>query len=187
MKGELSLENLGLSDADRDIVRKEVNVMIHNGANVKFTDPVHLSLQVNVLGTKQLLDLGCECQNLDTFMYVSTAFSHCYQLDIKEELYTAPGDLKMVYDMIDADMNSKNGLTNEAIEMLIGNHPNVYTFTKALAEDLISQYSKKCDFACGIYRPTVGKPINQNAKSSKNFCQKIFFYNACMKHAFFDA
>ena len=157
IKGELDLDNLGLQNDDKDILIKETDIIIHNAANVKFNERVNVLLRINVLGTKKLLDLACQCKKLESFMYVSTAFSHCYKLELEERLFPSPVDLKMVYNLIEADTNVENGLSPEAVKILLGKYPNTYTFTKSIAEDIIRQYSEKNTFACGIFRPSIGK------------------------------
>lgn len=157
MKGDLFEENLGLSEEDRNTVKKEAEIIFHNAANVKFDIKVNVSLGTNVLGTRFMLDLAQECEKLEVFWYVSTAYSHCYQKRIDEEFYPPPGDMKLVQDMIKADFETEDGLTGPALKMLIGDHPNIYTFTKAMSEDMVYQWSKTTKFAVGVFRPAIGK------------------------------
>lgn len=163
IKSDFLLEKLGLAEGDRNVLRKEVNIIIHSAANVNFFDRISKSLKVNVLGTKCMLELAQECQNIESFMYVSTAYSHCHLEHIEEHLYEPPANLKTVYDMIDADEKAKNGMSKEALRMLIGKWPNIYTFSKAIAEDLVREYGEKRKFACGIYRPSIGTYNHQTS------------------------
>lgn len=134
--------------------------MIHNAANVKFDIKISLALQVNVLGTKFMLDLAQECKNLEVFMYVSTAYSHCYNRHIEEKFYPSPANLDVVYDIIKNDTATTDGLSEQEVEKIIGKFPNVYTYTKAIAEDLVKQYSmKNLNCSYGVYRPSVGKKL----------------------------
>ena len=130
--------------------------MVHNGATVKFDEIISVALKINVLATKYMLDLAMECKHIKAFMYVSTAYSHCYIKKIEEKFYNSPGDLKMVYDMIASDTAAKDGLSDDAVKMLLGDWPNIYTFSKSIAEELVRQYGTKASFPCAVYRPSIG-------------------------------
>lgn len=156
IKGDLAIEGLGLSADDKNRIINEVNVIYHNAANVQFNEKVRISLRVNVLGTKSMLDLAQECKHLEIFVYVSTAYSHCYRKDIEEKCYPFAADIKSIYAAIEADEKTEGGLREDDFKLLIGRHPNIYTYTKAFSEDLIRQYAQNAKFAHVIYRPSIG-------------------------------
>lgn len=160
MKGDLISENLGLSIEDRNTIIREVDIIYHNAANVKFDIKISLSLRINVLGTMKMLDLARECKKLEIFIYVSTAYSHCYQKTIEEEFYSAPADMKAVLDAIKTDEETKEGFSESALKKLIGEHPNIYTYTKSIAEEFVRRHAKNSSFAHVIFRPSIGK-LNQ--------------------------
>ncbi|XP_001601438.3 fatty acyl-CoA reductase 1-like [Nasonia vitripennis] len=156
VKGDLLAEDLGISQEDRDRIVNEVNVMYHNAANVKFDARVKVSLTVNVLGTKCMLDLAEECKRMELFIYISSAYSHCYRKDIDEAFYAMPDDLDRVYEAIRRDGATESGMSEEEIDALRGKFPNVYTYTKALSEELVRRCAEKqSNFAFGIYRPSI--------------------------------
>ncbi|XP_014210111.1 fatty acyl-CoA reductase 1-like [Copidosoma floridanum] len=155
IKGDLKNERLGMSESDRALLINELDVIVHSGATTKFDEKVSVALKINVLATRDLLDLALECKHVQAFMYVSTAYSHCYRKDIEEKFYDAPADLKIVHDMIEADTMNELGITEDAVKMLLGKWPNVYTFTKSIAEDLVRHYGERANFACGVYRPSI--------------------------------
>lgn len=159
IKGDLVLENLGISDEDREILKNEVNVMIHNGAVTKFDEKISVALKINVLGTKAMLELAMECKNIECFLYISTAYSHCYRQKIEEKFYPPPASMKAIQDIIDVDENT-TGLSQDSLSMILGDWPNVYTFTKSMAEDLVRQYGERANFACGVNRPSMGRIFN---------------------------
>ena len=157
LEGDISLLKLGLSEKDRETLINEVDIMIHNAANVYFDIRVSDSLTINVLGTKEMLDLAAECKHMKAFVYVSTAYSHCYRKEIREECYDPPANMKMIKDIMEADRQRKDGLTQEALDMLLGEWPNIYCFSKSVAEDLVNQYAQKLKCACIIFRPSIGR------------------------------
>lgn len=157
IKGDLQEDKLGISEDDRQTLIDEVDVIVHNGATVKFDEIISVALKINVMATKHMLDLAMECKHIQSFVYVSTAYSHCYRQHIEEQFYGSPGDLKTVSDMIASDTTAKYGLSEDAVNMLLGNWPNIYCFTKSIAEDLVRQYGEKANFACVVYRPSIGE------------------------------
>ena len=58
------LPGLGLSAADTDMLAAEVSVVFHAAATVKFDEAIKLSLQMNVLGTKRMIELCHKMNNL---------------------------------------------------------------------------------------------------------------------------
>lgn len=156
IKGDLLSENLGISEEDKNTIINNVDLIFHNAANVKFDVRPSISLRSNVLGTKQMLDLAQQCKHLKVFVYVSTAYSHLYRKDIHEEFYPSPADLQTVYGVIAADEKTENGMSEKEVQAVIGKFPNIYPYSKAIAEDLVRQYAKNAKFAHAIYRPSIG-------------------------------
>ncbi|XP_058797227.1 fatty acyl-CoA reductase 1-like isoform X2 [Phymastichus coffea] len=155
IKGDLINEDLGLSEKDKQRIINEVNIIYHNAANVQFLEKVRVSLKTNVLGTKRMLDLARECKHMEAFIYVSTAYSHLYTKNIEEKCYPFAADINVIYQAIEADEKSEDRLNEEALKLLIGRHPNIYTYTKAFSEELVRQYGQNADFAHIIYRPSI--------------------------------
>lgn len=154
LQGDLMEPGLGLSPELRQLLIEETDIIIHNGATVMFTEQISVALKINVLATKEMLDLASECRHVKAFMYVSTAYSHCYRKNIGDEFYRPPADIKMVYDMLQADKETV-GLTEDALKVAFGEWPNTYTFTKATAESLVEQYARKLPFPCCVFRPSI--------------------------------
>ena len=104
-----------------------------------------------------MLDIAQKCRNLEVFIYVSSAYSHCYKKHIEEEFYPPAGGLNLVYNLIEKDKRTENGLSPEVLKEVLGEYPSVYMVTKSIAEDLVRQYAEKSKSAVGIYRPSIGK------------------------------
>lgn len=71
VRGDLSKEGLGLTEASRRIIRDEVSNIIHCGAQVNHLETYSMSKVANVDGVRQLLELA-SCGVRKTFNYVST-------------------------------------------------------------------------------------------------------------------
>nr|QGV11524.1 FAR13 [Tetrastichus brontispae] len=153
--GDLEQDRLGLSSDDRQTLIDNLDIMVHNGATVMFDTKISVSLKINALGTKRMLDLAMECKHIKVFVYVSTAYSHCYRKDIEEVFYDSPADLKKLYELIAGDEASEDGLTDDALKRILEKYPNGYCFSKAIAEGLVKEYGEKANFAVGVYRPTI--------------------------------
>ena len=89
---------------------------------------------------------------LASFVHVSTAYSHCYKPHIGEEFYDNDCSSD---DMLEIAKRIKPSVldTPEFTKMLIGKHPNTYTFTKALAEQAIKENA--IDLPLSIFRPSI--------------------------------
>jgi fatty acyl-CoA reductase len=56
--GDLTLPSLGLSAADQALLQEHVSVVFHSGATVRFTDTLRNTTNINVAGTKRVLDFS---------------------------------------------------------------------------------------------------------------------------------
>ena len=72
--GDLIIDKLGLSEADRAMVTAETDVVINCAASVNFDDPLLDALEINYFGCLRMLQLAKECPNILTFTHVSTAY-----------------------------------------------------------------------------------------------------------------
>jgi len=55
--GDITLPELGISEADQNTLTEEVSVVFHSAATVKFDEKLKLSINVNVQGTKRIVEL----------------------------------------------------------------------------------------------------------------------------------
>jgi thioester reductase-like protein len=107
--GDVSLPNLGLDAAASRQLNSEVTRIIHSAATVRFDHKLDEARQINVEGTRHILDFAAASRNLRSFAYVGTA-------------YVA---------------GERNGLVLES-ELAIGQgYRNTYEQTKSEAEALV--------------------------------------------------
>ncbi|XP_046980491.1 fatty acyl-CoA reductase wat-like [Schistocerca americana] len=87
---------------------------------------------------------------LQAFVYMSTAYSHAPRDEIDEKFYPpalkAEELLKLISVMDDEQLA-------QLLPLLMGDWPNTYTFTKAIAEDLI--HSEAVGLPASIIRPSI--------------------------------
>lgn len=62
--GDIEEDNLGLSASDSQLIYNSVNIVIHSAATVRFNEPIKIALNTNVLGTRRILDMCRQIQDL---------------------------------------------------------------------------------------------------------------------------
>jgi len=72
--GDVESPGLALSDEDRDWLADEVDEIVHAAASVSFELPLEESRQINVEGTRNVLDFALGCRVMGRFAYISTAY-----------------------------------------------------------------------------------------------------------------
>ncbi|XP_015921823.1 putative fatty acyl-CoA reductase CG5065 [Parasteatoda tepidariorum] len=148
--GDLSLPYLGVSANDIEIMSKSVSVVFHSAATVRFDEPMKQAVDMNVIATRRMLELCHKLPNIAAVIHVSTAYANCDRKEIDEIVYPPPMPPKQV---IDATEWMEPALLDSITPKLIGNRPNTYTFTKALAENLLVDECGSLPVA--IVRPSI--------------------------------
>ncbi|CAH1786736.1 unnamed protein product [Owenia fusiformis] len=148
--GDMLEENLGISDHDVHILQNEVSIVFHSAATVKFDEQLKLSVQMNVLGVQKIIELCQKLTKLEALVHVSTAYANCDRQHIAELVYPPPLQPQKILDAMDwMDDEVVTTLTPK----LIGNRPNTYTYTKAMAEYLLVETCGELPVA--IIRPSI--------------------------------
>lgn len=150
IEGDITEPDLAISPNDRANLAHTVNVVFHSAATVKFDEKLKLSVTINVLGTQRLVELCKKMGNLEALVHVSTAYCNCNRTEVNEIVYEQPIGTDQVTALVDClDEKTLDTLTNK----LVGDRPNTYTFTKALAESWLKE--NKGDLPLVIVRPSI--------------------------------
>ncbi|XP_076643131.1 putative fatty acyl-CoA reductase CG5065 [Halictus rubicundus] len=149
--GDTTVEDLALSTADKERMLQDVSVIFHMAANVKFDLTLKVAVQINTVGTKNVLDLAKQMSKLDVFIHVSTTYCQCMERVLEERNYPASVGPEIVIDMVN---NLKDDVLLAMTPKLLEGQPNTYAFTKALSEDLV----QRCGLRVGIVRPSIVLP-----------------------------
>lgn len=89
--GDVTEPELGISADDQDMLIRSVSVVFHSAATVKFDEALKLSVTINMLGTKRLVQLCHRMRNVEVremrdFLppssYISIAKSFWAEIDI---------------------------------------------------------------------------------------------------------
>ncbi|KPI92954.1 Putative fatty acyl-CoA reductase CG5065 [Papilio xuthus] len=97
--GDITVFNMGLTSHQEELLKK-VTVVFHLAATIRFDEPLKNALNINVEGTREVLRAFKNQSKLDTFVYVSTAFSNTDKKEIEECIYPPPRTLQEVYKRI---------------------------------------------------------------------------------------
>ncbi|KFM76183.1 putative fatty acyl-CoA reductase, partial [Stegodyphus mimosarum] len=148
--GDLTLPGLGISPSDVNLLISNVSIVFHSAATVKFDEPLKRSVDMNVLGTRRLVELCHKMTHLEALIHVSTAYCNCDREQVDEVVYPPPVPPQKIVDTIEwMDEDLVGVLTPH----LIRGRPNTYTYTKALAETLLIEESGALPVA--IVRPSI--------------------------------
>ncbi|XP_063107936.1 fatty acyl-CoA reductase 1 isoform X1 [Cavia porcellus] len=150
INSELTQPKLALSEEDKEVIVDSTNIIFHCAATVRFNENLRDAVQLNVIATQQLILLAQQMKNLEVFMHVSTAYAYCNRKHIDEVVYPPPVDPKKLIDSLEW---MDDDLVNDITPKLIGDRPNTYIYTKALAEYVVQQEGAKLNVA--IVRPSI--------------------------------
>ncbi|KAK6482740.1 fatty acyl-CoA reductase 1 [Huso huso] len=150
ISSELTQPNLAISPKDVETLTACINIVFHCAATIRFDEPLKHALQLNVIATQQLLALARQMQKLEAFVHISTAYANCNRRHINEVIYPPPVEPKKLIDSMEW---MDDGIIRDITPRLIGDWPNTYTYTKALAEYVVQQESSKLNIA--IIRPSI--------------------------------
>lgn len=64
VNGDVTQSKLGMSDSDYDTITKEVSVIFHGAANVRFDETLKSAVNINVKGVLEMLELARRCSSL---------------------------------------------------------------------------------------------------------------------------
>lgn len=148
--GDCSQPNLGMSAQDRATLIREVSIVFHVAATVRFDEKLKLAVPINVRSTRDVVNLCKEITNLKSFIHVSTAYANCPQSLIEEKFYEPPMDSDKLIALMEC---VEDKLAEDITPQLLGKWPNTYTFTKAVAENVIRKQAG--DLPAGIFRPAI--------------------------------
>lgn len=150
ISSELTQPGLALSADDVRKLADCINIVFHCAATIRFDEPLKHALQLNVIATQQLLALAQQMQHLQAFIHISTAYANCNRRHIDEVIYPPPVEPKKLIDSLEWMDDS---IIRDITPRLIGDRPNTYTYTKALAECVVQQEGSKLNI--GIIRPSI--------------------------------
>ncbi|KAG1681825.1 Fatty acyl-CoA reductase 1 [Nymphon striatum] len=150
IEGDLSQPHLGISTSDFETLINVVSIVFHSAATVKFDEPLKTSVEMNMIGTKRVMQLCRKIVNLEAFVHVSTAYCNCDQFNIEEKVYSCSVKPQQLIDSVEW---MDNAIIEHVTPMLLNGKPNTYTYTKGLAERMLQDDGSNLPIA--IVRPSI--------------------------------
>merc|ERR1719481_462059 len=107
---------------------------------------------MNVGAVSSLISICKKMQRLRSFVHVSTAYCHCQRKHIEEVSYPPPTPPRQALALIE-NLDKKILDETNFTKMVIGDRPNTYTYTKAIAEELVETEGESLPVC--IVRPSI--------------------------------
>lgn len=151
--GDVSKSKLGLSPSDYEEICNNATCILHMAATTNFTENLRLAFEINVMGTKRVVDMAKSVKNLISMVYVSTCYTNCIRhgsTEVREKVYPINFD---PYDVLKKILEMTPEEAHKATPHLIGSFPNTYTFSKMIAEHIILEEKKNLPLS--IIRPSI--------------------------------
>ena len=152
LNGDITEDNFGLDEDSQRLLVENVNIVFHSAATVRFDEDLTKSVSMNIKAVSTVISLARKMKHLEALVDVSTAYCNCDIKQIEEKIYKAPVDPHAIIDIcrvLDAEKLNRQEITS----IVIGDKPNTYTFTKALAENILAVEGKGLPIA--IIRPSI--------------------------------
>ncbi|XP_017780621.1 PREDICTED: fatty acyl-CoA reductase 1-like [Nicrophorus vespilloides] len=151
VEGDIRSINLGISQDDLEMLRTNIDIIIHIAATIRFTADLTDAALANIRGTRDICHLALSMERKPILMHVSTCYCHHDNNCIEEKMYAPHGDWRKIIEIAETmDRHTLNVMTCK----MKGVKHNTYTFTKALAEQTVH------DLCVGkiptiIFRPSI--------------------------------
>ncbi|XP_073836888.1 putative fatty acyl-CoA reductase CG5065 [Musca autumnalis] len=152
LAGDIEKEDFGLSNVDKKILCAEVNIIFHSAATVRFNERLKVAAIVNSVATWKLLEMCKDMPLLKSFVYVSTAYCNPGRKYVDEEIYPTLPPVNWKY-FVDCALKIPDEYFNSLANYIKGPHPNTYTFTKSIAEQIVNDYKHRLPIV--IVRPSI--------------------------------
>lgn len=98
--GDVSEKNLGIAPEDRQAIIDNVNIVIHSAASLDFNQPLRTTVNINLLGTRYVMQLCEEITNIQAMVHISSAYVNSYLLETEEILYPPPMDAETLIELV---------------------------------------------------------------------------------------
>lgn len=153
--GDITEPNCGMNEEHLKKVREESELVFHMAASLRLEATLKPNIQMNLLGTKHVIELCKRMTKISVFMHLSTAFCTSDEEGILyERVYDWKDDPKEILRCAEW-MDEK---TMEAFQSkVLGPFPNTYIYSKRLAEIYVRSEFNEIPAKVCIVRPSIGK------------------------------
>lgn len=177
INGDVTELSLGLSPDD--IIRmKNVSIIFHSAASVRFDDSVKYAVLLNTRGTREMVKFAEKLPNLKVFLHVSTTYTNLKEKNVREEIYPEVTDWQKTIEMCETlDADTLDIMTQHYSDFMA----NTYVFSKNLAEHVIDDYKHKVPMV--LFRPSIVISTMNEVKQNDVICKfslsnvKLYFHS----------
>ena len=139
IEGDVCFPNLKLCASDWARVTREVNIVYHSAATIRFTEPLKTASKLHILGTEHVVQLCRDMRQLRVLVHVSSIASWSIHEALEEEIPQAQLDPLAFANKIDG-MSEQAATALE--QQMVGRFEerkwlNTYSLTKSLAEKVL--------------------------------------------------
>lgn len=147
--GDVAELKMGISEKDVERMRN-VSLIFHSAASVRFDDSLKYAVFMNTRGTREIMEFARGLKNIKAIMHVSTTYSHPELKTVGEVIHEPYVDWRKTIEISEkCDDDSMRVLTPLYTNFM----PNTYTFTKALAEQIVDD--TKDELPLVLFRPSI--------------------------------
>lgn len=148
--GELTHGDCGIPAALVDNLCEDVNYVVHSAASIEFDLPIAEAAAANITSSLNVLALAQRFKHLKRMVSVSTAYAVPHESDftpMHERVWRMPRPAEAIYQEI------LQGTADEAALMRETGHPNTYTYTKCVSENLLME--RRGNVPLTLVRPSI--------------------------------
>lgn len=138
-QGDICAKNCGLKEEEITILQRQVDIVIHSAASIRFTEPLKRSCVTHIEGTHNVVELASKMHKLKVFLHVSSSSAWINEPVTPETLPTSQLDPYKVAAEF-RQYTPEEAMAKE--KEYIGDAPkfiNSYSTTKTLAEVVIDK------------------------------------------------
>jgi len=149
INGDVTELQLGMAQDDIERM-KNVSIIFHSAASVRFDDTLKYAVLMNTRGTREIMRFAEQLINIKVVMHVSTTYSHPELKVVGEVIHEPYVDWQKTIEICE---KMDEDLIDVVTEKYTRFMPNTYTFTKALAEQIIDDHKHKLPLV--LFRPSI--------------------------------
>lgn len=147
--GDIAEIDLGISSKDRSKM-ENVSIIFHSAASVRFDDSLQYAVFMNTRGTREIMNMAKSLSRIKVVLHVSTTYSHPELKVVGEKIHKPYVDWRKTIKIAEKmDEDVLNMMTVKYTSFM----PNTYTFTKALAEQVVDDHKDEVPLV--MFRPSI--------------------------------
>nr|CAD7411393.1 unnamed protein product [Timema cristinae] len=90
--------DLGLSLADKELLCRDVSIVYHAAATIRFDEPLKRAVMLNTRGTRQMLELAKEMHKLEVTLFILLETMECNTSHVEKSYLARTGpDLSQIW------------------------------------------------------------------------------------------